>query len=190
MLFGPDSLIHRCLCDSPTRRRLSTAPACFDLENNHGSKTRIRRTRAKHSLFRYQTSHLQIFRLLPSSLIHVCKGNLSHVGQSTFTFLGPATCFTVYTAERPSIFKSTTDTLFGASFRGAGGLEQTETLRAAPECQEIFSAILWLNGNSEDTLLQSLATFARYTDIDRTLKSTINTIRHGQGMTKKVSAIL
>ena len=58
----------------------------FDFSNVyfvHGSKTRIRRTRAKHSLFRFQTSHLQIFRLLPSSLILVCKGNLSHVGHST-----------------------------------------------------------------------------------------------------------
>ena len=131
--------------------------------------------------------------LRPCSLSHTVSGGL--VGSKGRIFTSRLACY-ADTAQAiivywPSIFKSTTDTLFfGAPFQGAGGLEQTETLQATPECQERSSAILWLNGYSEDTLLQRLQAFARYTENDRTLESTSSTTGHGQGMPKKVSNIL
>lgn len=45
---------------------------------------------------------------------------------------------------------------------GLGGIGKTQLAVAfAREHQETFSAILWLNGNSNDTLIQSLAAFGR-----------------------------
>ena len=60
-----------------------------------------------------------------------------------------------------------------------------ENASGSPEYQERSSAILWLNANSRDTLLQSLTALARYSENDRTLKSIINIIRRHQEMSKQ-----
>ena len=55
------------------------------------------------------------------------------------------------------------------------GWSRWKHFRASHECEERYVTILWLNGNSRDTLLHSLAAFARYTEIDMTLESTMKT---------------
>ena len=46
---------------------------------------------------------------------------------------------------------------------GLGGIGKTQlALAYIRKHQEAYSAILWLNGNSKDTLLQSLAAFLKY----------------------------
>lgn len=46
---------------------------------------------------------------------------------------------------------------------GLGGIGKTQLAVAyLREHQEIYSAILWLNGNSKDTLMQSLAAFGKH----------------------------
>ncbi|KAL9633792.1 MAG: hypothetical protein Q9164_004484 [Protoblastenia rupestris] len=63
---------------------------------------------------------------------------------------------------------------------GLGGIGKTQLAIAfARKHQERYSAILWLNGNSKDTLSQCLAGFARYTDIDGTPGSTISPMGRG-----------
>jgi len=74
---------------------------------------------------------------------------------------------------------------------GLGGIGKTQLAIAyARKYQERYSAILWLNGNGRDTLVQSLATFARYTEIDGTQKSTIDAVGHGQELSEKANAVL
>ena len=50
---------------------------------------------------------------------------------------------------------------------GLGGIGKTQLAIAyARKHQEVYSAIICVNGNSKDTLLQSLAAFATYARID------------------------
>jgi hypothetical protein len=51
-------------------------------------------------------------------------------------------------------------------------------------------AILWLNDNSKDTLLQSLTDFATYADIDHISKSTVKIIEHGEETAKSADTVL
>lgn len=74
---------------------------------------------------------------------------------------------------------------------GLGGIGKTQLAIAyARKYQERYSAILWLNGNSRDTLVQSLAAFARDTEIDGTRELTISAIGHGQELREKANAVL
>lgn len=74
---------------------------------------------------------------------------------------------------------------------GLGGIGKTQLAIAyARKYQKRYSAILWLNGNSRDTLVQSLATFARYIEIDGAQKSIIDTVEHGQDLSEQANAVL
>ena len=71
---------------------------------------------------------------------------------------------------------------------GLGGIGKTQLAIAyARKYQERYSAILWLNGNSRDTLVQSLAAFAKDIGIDGTRESIISP---GQELWAKVNAVL
>ena len=56
---------------------------------------------------------------------------------------------------------------------GLGGIGKTRLAAAfARKHQQTFSAILWLNGNSKDTLMRSLAAFAQHAGLIRLAHST------------------
>ena len=62
---------------------------------------------------------------------------------------------------------------------GLGGIGKTQLAMAyIRKHREVYSAILWLNGNSRDTLLQSFATFGRHANINPPPKSTASTTQH------------
>ncbi len=74
---------------------------------------------------------------------------------------------------------------------GLGGIGKTQLAIAyARKHQEVYSAILWVNGKSKDTLLQSLAAFATYARIDDMQQSTVDRTRHGQETAEKADAVL
>ncbi len=74
---------------------------------------------------------------------------------------------------------------------GLGGIGKTQLAIAyARKQQERYSAILWLNGNSRDTLVQSLAVFAQHAEIDGTHDPYTNAVRHGQELLEKAKAVL
>ncbi len=74
---------------------------------------------------------------------------------------------------------------------GLGGIGKTQLAIAyARKYQERYSAMLWLNGNSKDTLLQSLAGFATYAGIDEISKSTVKITGHGEEIAESADAIL
>jgi len=71
------------------------------------------------------------------------------------------------------------------------GIGKTQLIIAhARKHQERYSAILWLNGNSKDTLLQSLAGFATYAGIDHISKSTVKITGHGEETAESADAVL
>ena len=73
---------------------------------------------------------------------------------------------------------------------GLGGIGKTQlAIEYARKYQERYSAILWLNGNSKDTLLQSLAGFAKYAGIDGILKSTVKISGNGEEIEEKANAV-
>ena len=73
---------------------------------------------------------------------------------------------------------------------GLGGIGKTQLAIAyCRKHQGTYSAILWLNGNSQDTLLQSLAAFAIYTRINGLQGSTIGATGHGQEIAEKANAV-
>lgn len=73
---------------------------------------------------------------------------------------------------------------------GLGGIGKTQLAIAyCRKHQAIYSAILWLNGNSKDTLFQSLAAFAAYARIDGLQGSTVRATGHGQETAEKANAV-
>lgn len=73
---------------------------------------------------------------------------------------------------------------------GLGGIGKTQLAIAhARKHQDRYSAILWLNGNSKDTLLQSLARFTTYAGIDGISKSTVKIIGNGEEIEEKANAV-
>ena len=73
---------------------------------------------------------------------------------------------------------------------GLGGIGKTQlAIEYCRKHQGTYSAILWLNGNSEDTLLQSLAAFAIYARIDGLQGSTIGATGHGQEIAGKANTV-
>jgi len=74
---------------------------------------------------------------------------------------------------------------------GLGGIGKTQLAIAyARKQQERYRAILWLNGNSRDTLVQSLAVFAQHAEIDGTHDPYTNAVGHGQELLEKAKAVL
>ena len=74
---------------------------------------------------------------------------------------------------------------------GLGGIGKTQLAIAyARKHQEVHSAIIWVNGNSKDTLLQSLAAFAAYARIDGIQQSTSDLTKHGQELVEKAETVL
>ena len=74
---------------------------------------------------------------------------------------------------------------------GLGGIGKTQLAIAyARKHQQRYTAILWLNGNSRDTLVQSLAVFAKYAEIGRTRQSTGDTVEQGFEQQEKANAVL
>ncbi len=71
------------------------------------------------------------------------------------------------------------------------GIDKTQLAIAyARKHQESHSAILWLDGNSKETLLQSLAGFATYAGIDGISKSIVKVIGHGEETAESADAVL
>ena len=76
---------------------------------------------------------------------------------------------------------------------GLGGIGKTQLAIAyARKHQEVYSAILWVNGKSKDTLLQSLTAFATFARIDGIVvqQSTVDLTRHGQETAENAGAVL
>lgn len=74
---------------------------------------------------------------------------------------------------------------------GLGGIGKTQLAIAyARKHQETYSAILWLNGNSKDTLLQSLAGFATHAGIDHISKLIVKITRRSEETAKSADAVL
>lgn len=74
---------------------------------------------------------------------------------------------------------------------GLGGIGKTQLAIAyARKHQKTYSAILWLNGNSNDTLLQSLATFGRYAGISDLPKSPTSTTPQARDVEAEAKAVL
>ena len=67
------------------------------------------------------------------------------------------------------------------ALHGLGGIGKTQLAVAfARKHQETFSAILWINGNSKDTLTQSLTEFARRADIAHPIRPSTSTGQRAQ----------
>ena len=74
---------------------------------------------------------------------------------------------------------------------GLGGIGKTQLAIAyARKYQERYSAILWLNGNSYDTLLQSFSSFATHAGINGIQKSSIKVAAQGQKTLEEAKAVL
>ena len=74
---------------------------------------------------------------------------------------------------------------------GLGGIGKTQLAIAyARKHQQSYTAILWLNSNSRDTLVQSLAVFAEYAEICETRQSIGDTIEQGFEQQEKANAVL
>lgn len=73
---------------------------------------------------------------------------------------------------------------------GLGGIGKTQLAIAyCRKYQKTYSAILWLNGNSEDTLLQSLAAFATYARLNSKEELTASAAGQGQETVEKAKAV-
>lgn len=74
---------------------------------------------------------------------------------------------------------------------GLGGIEKTQLAIAyARKYQETYSAVLWLNGNSRDTLVQSLGAFGKHAGIVRTLEPTTSASQRSQDEEAEAQAVL
>lgn len=74
---------------------------------------------------------------------------------------------------------------------GLGGIGKTQlALAYIRKHQETYSAILWLNGNSKDTLLQSLAAFLKYIPTRRPLEPLVGGTPHAPDVEAEASAVL
>lgn len=74
---------------------------------------------------------------------------------------------------------------------GLGGIGKTQlALAYARKHQETYSAILWLNGNSKDTLLQGLAAFGKHISISRRLEPLVGGISHTPDVEAEARAVL
>ena len=74
---------------------------------------------------------------------------------------------------------------------GLGGIGKTQLAIAyARKHQEVYSAILWVNGNTKDTLLQSLAAFATYAGIDGIPEPAVKVTGHDHEATEKADVVL
>ena len=74
---------------------------------------------------------------------------------------------------------------------GLGGIGKTQLAIAyAWKHQQRYTAVLWLNANRRDTLVQSLAEYADYEEIGGTRDSTINVVEHGYELSEKTKAVL
>ena len=74
---------------------------------------------------------------------------------------------------------------------GLGGIGKTQLAIAyARKHQQRYTAILWLNGNSRDTLVQSLAVFAEYAKIGGTRQSNGDTVEQSSEQQEKANAVL
>lgn len=74
---------------------------------------------------------------------------------------------------------------------GLGGIGKTQLAIAyARKHKDRYSAILWINGNSKDTVLQSLAAFGRRAGIGEASYQEAHTIRQAPDMEAEADAIL
>ena len=74
---------------------------------------------------------------------------------------------------------------------GLGGIGKTQlALAYARKHQETYSAILWLNGNSKDTLLQSLAAFGKHMSTSRRLEPLVGGTSHAPDVEAEARAVL
>ena len=74
---------------------------------------------------------------------------------------------------------------------GLGGIGKTQIAIAyTKKHQEVYSAMIWVNGDSKDKLLQSLAAFATYARIDGIQQLKVDLTTHGQETAEKAGAIL
>lgn len=74
---------------------------------------------------------------------------------------------------------------------GLGGIGKTQlALAYARKYQETYSAILWLNGNSKDTLLQSLAAFGKHVPTSRSLELLVGGTSHAPDVEAEARAVL
>ncbi|MCJ1429508.1 hypothetical protein MMC29_007423, partial [Sticta canariensis] len=72
---------------------------------------------------------------------------------------------------------------------GLGGIGKTQLAIAyAREYQEKYSAIVWVNGSNQDTVLQSLAVFAKNSEIVCEAEPSIEADHHGSDMKKDAQA--
>ena len=74
---------------------------------------------------------------------------------------------------------------------GLGGIGKTQLAIAyARKHQESYDAILWLNGNSRDTLLQSFAAFGRYANLNLLPEATASTTSQADKLEAEAQAVL
>ena len=74
---------------------------------------------------------------------------------------------------------------------GLGDIGKTQLAIAyAWKHKQRYTAVLWLNANRRDTLVQSLAEYADYEEIGGTRDSTINVVEHGHELPEKANAVL
>ncbi|KAL8701981.1 MAG: hypothetical protein Q9201_004627 [Fulgogasparrea decipioides] len=74
---------------------------------------------------------------------------------------------------------------------GLGGIGKTQLAIAyTRKYQHRYSAIVWVNGNNRDTVLQSLAAFARRAGVSSILESTAGTAQQAPGMKAEADAVL
>ncbi len=74
---------------------------------------------------------------------------------------------------------------------GLGGIGKTQlALAYTRKHQETYSAILWLNGNSKDTLLQSLAAFGKRIPTGRPQEPLVGRTSHAPDVEAEASAVL
>jgi len=74
---------------------------------------------------------------------------------------------------------------------GLGGIGKTQlAIQYARKHQKKYSAILWINGSSKDTLLQSFASFATNARIEGIPKAAVQVAEHGQETLERTKAVL
>lgn len=74
---------------------------------------------------------------------------------------------------------------------GLGGIGKTQLAIAhARKHQRTYSAVLWVNGNSRNTVLQSLSAFGRRADVDRVSESTAYAAQRAFSMEAEAAAVL
>lgn len=74
---------------------------------------------------------------------------------------------------------------------GLGGIGKTQLAIAhARKHQNTYSAVIWVNGNSRDTVLQSLSAFGRRASVDGVSESTAYTAQQAPDMEAEAAALL